>query len=729
LLLFLSCGLFVRSQVTPYILITDADDNTPLPLAFIVLKSLGNGLSQKSVSNQSGMIEVPVSFSLPIEIKVNYLGYIYFIDTIRGMETFVVKLQKDARYLKEAIITDPLSIRQNSQSVQKFQVLDAKIIEQMAAINLKDVLTNQLNFRISQDNATGSSNLSLQGIGGQNVKILIDGVPIIGRVFDQVDLAQLNLNNIERIEIVEGPLSVSYGTNALAGVINIVTKKQTGKKLEVGITSYNESNRTHNNFAFVNISGPKLSGQLNVGRNFFGGWSLKETDRTWDWNLKEQYYTRAQFFYNIKAWELNYRLEGMHEKLKDRGTPNIYGEKAIDEYFFTNRLDNILQINGKIKGRLPLQTIVVYNIYNRLREKRIKDLISLTETKTDNPQDLDTTSFKAATIRSVFQGKKSKLSWLAGLDLTYEWGSGGRIKEGGAAVGDFAAFTSSELAVNKKFQIRGGIRAAYHTLYNAPLIPSLQMVYSTKLKWLYRASWAKGFRAPTLKELYLNFVDANHQVYGSANLEPEKSDNFQAGVEHKWNRTGSLLKVELNLFYNDIRNKIDLLIISPTEGSYTNFGSFNSMGGNWRLTYNCKNFGNQLGLSYTGIKNSGFQSSSKNFNWTPEIQFNTNYKFEKRRWVLSLFVKYNGAVKQVNSNLETNEQSTFKTNPYTWMDFNVIRQFKNGLTLGFGVKNLLNITNVSSTLVSGVHSQSGSGISIGTGRTYYLKMDYKWNKK
>ena len=67
--------------------------------------------------------------------------------------------------------------------------------------------------------------MSVQGLSGENVKILIDGVPVVGRLNGNVDLSQINLTNIERVEIVEGPLSVNYGTNALAGTINLITKK------------------------------------------------------------------------------------------------------------------------------------------------------------------------------------------------------------------------------------------------------------------------------------------------------------------------------------------------------------------------------------------------------------------------------------------------------------------------------------------------------------------------
>src|SRR5690242_6859536 len=98
----------------------------------------------------------------------------------------------------------------------------------MAAQNLKEALSYELNIHLMEDNILGSG-LQIQGIGGENVKILIDGMPITGRQNGNIDLSQILMDNVERIEIVEGPLSVSYGTDALAGTINIITKKNQSK--------------------------------------------------------------------------------------------------------------------------------------------------------------------------------------------------------------------------------------------------------------------------------------------------------------------------------------------------------------------------------------------------------------------------------------------------------------------------------------------------------------------
>src|SRR5690606_8167852 len=104
---------------------------------------------------------------------------------------------------------------------------------------------NENNLRISQDGVLGSS-LSIMGVSGENIKIMIDGVPIIGRLDGSIDLSQISLNDIERIEIIEGPLSTVYGTNALGGTINLITKKDGLKKWSVQPGVYYESSGQYN---------------------------------------------------------------------------------------------------------------------------------------------------------------------------------------------------------------------------------------------------------------------------------------------------------------------------------------------------------------------------------------------------------------------------------------------------------------------------------------------------
>lgn len=138
--------------------------------------------------------------------------------------------QKDSTgiiQLEDVVITGGYKPGSVKNSVYQVKVISETQIKKIAPSSLQDVLNSQLNFRFSHDNATGGSNLNLLGLSGQYVKILIDGVPMVGRqgVSNEININQVDVNSIERIEIIEGPMSVIYGADALAGVINIITKK------------------------------------------------------------------------------------------------------------------------------------------------------------------------------------------------------------------------------------------------------------------------------------------------------------------------------------------------------------------------------------------------------------------------------------------------------------------------------------------------------------------------
>src|SRR5690606_17844973 len=105
-------------------------------------------------------------------------------------------------------------------------VINQEQIRLRGATNIQSVLNTELGMRFSNDLTLGTSDIELMGMSGQNVKILLDGVPVIDRGSTRESLGQIDINTVEKIEIVEGPMSVSYGSDALAGVINIITKKQ-----------------------------------------------------------------------------------------------------------------------------------------------------------------------------------------------------------------------------------------------------------------------------------------------------------------------------------------------------------------------------------------------------------------------------------------------------------------------------------------------------------------------
>src|SRR5690606_18204997 len=115
-----------------------------------------------------------------------------------------------------------------------------KTIEKLGMANLAEVLSTQLNMQVTTDLILGSG-LTMQGISGENIQIMIDGVPVIGRLDGNIDLSQIQMNNIRRIEVIEGTMSAQYGSNASGGVINLITRTSQVPKFQISTRNRAES--------------------------------------------------------------------------------------------------------------------------------------------------------------------------------------------------------------------------------------------------------------------------------------------------------------------------------------------------------------------------------------------------------------------------------------------------------------------------------------------------------
>src|SRR5690606_30202757 len=151
----------------------------------------------------------------------------------KTQETFVLK--QSTEELETVVVTGSFEPQSARQSVYQVRTIGAEVIQNRAPSNVQEILSTELGIRFSQDNALGSSNMELLGMSGQNVKILIDGIPMVGRqgTSNEININQIDINRIGRVEIVEGPMSVVYGADALAGVINIITKADDAQKLSL----------------------------------------------------------------------------------------------------------------------------------------------------------------------------------------------------------------------------------------------------------------------------------------------------------------------------------------------------------------------------------------------------------------------------------------------------------------------------------------------------------------
>lgn len=685
------------------------------------------------------------------EITIYELGFSKIKDTVKGNVDKVYVLTKELSSINEVVVTAQFAPNSPEKAVHNIKIIDAKKIAAMGAVNLRDVMMNEPNVTVTQDNILGSG-FSLQGIPGQNVKILINGVPVIGRVADNVDPSQINMNNVERIEVVQGPLSVSYGTDALAGTINIITKVSGGNALNLSAETYYESIGQYNLNASAGWGYKKHSFQFNGGRNYFDGWSqgdkqfkydfnpVADSTRVQTWNPKEQYFATFNYTYRLKSLTFGYIFDYFNETIKNKGLPdtNTTTIFAKDDYYRTHRINNGISVSGKISPKFNLNGVAAYNYFRRNKNSYVKDLTDLQQNLSIDDGAQDTSIFTSAMSRLSLSNvnEHANLNYEVGYDLRYDYTTGARIENQKQHMGDYAVFSSVEWTPIKELTFRPGVRLAYNTKYDAPIVPSINMRYGIPLhnsandKITLRASYAKGFRAPSLKELYFDFVDINHNIVGNPDLKAEQSDNFDFSANYIHSKGDWSTKTEVYAFYNNIKNRIDMAMTDSTGTSYAyfNLDFYKTLGAQLQQSFGYRHLKTTFGVSFIGRYNSlAAETQSATFLFAPELRCNVFYEWFSKGITFGFFYKYNGKIPAYQQQADGSITQVSNA-AYNWADASISKSFFNRkLALTVGAKNLFNVTSINSGAVSGAHSTSDGSVSIGTGIGYFFKLGYHFS--
>jgi outer membrane receptor for ferrienterochelin and colicins len=345
----------------------------------------------------------------------------------------------------------------------------------------------------------------------------------------------------------------------------------------------------------------------------------------------------------------------------------------------------------------------------------------------------DTQTFNASVFRTIYGFDKKKtlgIETLVGFDGNYEIGTGSRIAKGSQDQLEAALFVSSEKQLTSYALVRGGMRYAYNSAFESPLLYSLQTKFTLPHSQVIKVAYGKGFRAPSLKELYLDFVDARHSVFGDSTLMSETSHSFTASYMKYYKAGKSQMSTTVDGFYNNMSDKIELIITGATSGVYGNIGNYQSVGGDISQKILYKDFGLNASLNYTGIYN-GVEGSEKDFFFSPQVVLNPTYTWEKNGVSANLFFNYFGKVSRVFSSVDSANVNVREQDAYSMLDFTINKSFKNEkLRLTFGARNLLGVVNINSnTTEVGAHTPSTNFTSVSPGRTYFINVRYELFKK
>ncbi|MFN3874878.1 MAG: TonB-dependent receptor plug domain-containing protein, partial [Flavobacteriales bacterium] len=307
-------------------------------------------------------------------------------------------------------------------------------------------------------------------------------------------------------------------------------------------------------------------------------------------------------------------------------------------------------------------------------------------------------------------------------------GAGDRI-EGEQRITDLALFASAEWKATDAITLRPGLRAAHNSRYAAPVVPSLNVRWSFADRFVARASYAEGFRAPSLKERHLFFVDVNHAITGNPGLRAERSRSGMAGMSYRHAKDRVVYTSEINAFFNDVR---DLIALARREGAsftYANIGRMRTAGGSAGAGWDNGHWQVSVGWAVTIRQDALAGGALADWAATPELRGSIARQWMRQGWTAAMFWKHQGAQPAYAIGPDGGIQRG-RIAAFYLADATITKQlWAKRLALSAGCKDLFNVRNLPAALNGGVHDGGAGVVPMTTGRTFFLRAEIELKQR
>ena len=722
--------------------ILSKSDSTPIPFVNVQIIDLQLKKEHQLISDTTGFFKLPSNNKFLVLTRV--LSFTDYSDTLSGNHDHFIYLEQSNFNIDRVVVTGRVKPQLADKSIYRIDVIDQKIIESKAANSLGDVLTTELGIQYRSEGVLGDF-IRIQGLTGEHIKILLDGVPISGRTGGLIDLNQINLENIAHIEIIEGPMSVLYGSSAMA-IVNLISKQPSNEQATFNLTAYSESEGIYNFNGQYSKSFNQHALSGHIARNFNSGWSPNTESRFKYFKPKAQYIGGINYEWRTERFDMQLQSDLVYEKLQDLDSvhPGIIFDEitgnttvtylATDFYHFTTRLNNRLNYRRILNKSNWIGFQMGYSYFKKRKDSYTKDLSTLEQSPSSNPELFDTTFYHTLQSKLLFYSEEvTNTEIQTGIDFTHEQSEGKRTK-GKQHINDAAFFANLLYRPVEFFSLQPGVRAIYNSTFKAPVIYSINTLYNPG-NFRMRASLGRSFRAPSLKELYIEFIDNNHHILGNPDLEPENGYNISFNSNYTFIRRWGKIVPEISLFYNNIEHAIQLALDldRPGYGHYFNIdeSSYKTKGFRFHLS---SNFTNSLSIGAGIAQTEKSKLNIENqYSSSTDFSVDISYTFAPIDLTTNIQYKYTGKYYDYVGTFNFDQELTGileqEFSGYQIMNLVFMRKFiKDKLNLSFGIKNIFDITLIETKGTLNVHGGGENNALAGYGRTYFIKLKYRFNK-
>ena len=440
--------------------------------------------------------------------------------------------------LNEVVVTGTRTPKFLKETPIQTRVINAKELARLDATNVQDLLQQELpgvEFSYAMNQQT---HLNFSGFGGQGVLFLVDGERLAGETMDDVDFTRLNMDNVERIEIVKGAASALYGSNATGGVINIITKRNR-QPWTLNVNARYAKHNEQRYGATWGLNSKHWNNMLSAHFNRMDNYDVHSAANPVTRIISTVYGDKTVNLKEQLTWSpaSNFRLTGragyfFRETVRSADQPERYRD-----------FSGGLRMNWQMSDADGLQASYAFDQYDKSDYQRITRLDIRDYSNVQN-------SFRLLYNHTFGDGDVLTV----GSDLLHDYLFNTNLEGETRKQDSWDLFVQYDWRLNDRWELVGALRYDYFSDgKDSHLTPKLNICYKPLRNLAIRAGYGMGFRAPTLKEKYYDFdMSGIWIVEGNEHLKSEVSHNFNLSAEY----TKGHYNYTASIYYNKVKNKL-----------------------------------------------------------------------------------------------------------------------------------------------------------------------------
>jgi len=617
-------------------------------------------------------------------LQVSAIGFeeAQLLVSVPQSEPLEIPLKETLFQMGSVVVTGTRSGKIHQNVPIATEVISRHEIDQSGALDLGELLAQRSGVSVSTS-VEGGTIVNILGMDSKYVLILVDGQPVIGKFNNRNALDQISTAIIDKVEIIKGPSSSLYGSEAMGGVINVITRRKiTARPLSLKLR-YTGSDRTFNPFV-------RDRGKYDLRLNYFKQWKVLRIQFDFDYlaaNVDKtiQYIDIDQYdrfsFGNTMEWKWSER-----QKLKWNTT--LFSNQEASETNLMNADTKIVRHTNFLEHQLTplanwqIKSLFRWDRYQRdYTQNRPWGALVKAEHTTEKQQELE--------VNSLLTIAKSSIN--TGIEYSRDHFFSDRVAGGQRSLPSIGIYGQVEYSLAPDITLVSGLRWDDNQEIDPVVSPRIAAMLGFANRWKFRFSWGQGFRMPSFMDRYINW---NHQqfgyeIIGNPNLKPETSSGSTVGLEYY--HQGEYL-VSITLYHNLFRQMIVDYLISPGKFTYVNVDRVRYMGmeiqGRW---YASRRWLASWGYNWAYNKNltTGKLVANQPLHMA---HLRGSYKSSDERFSTALKLKFMGPYLVDEFVVATQTMETGERQAYFLVDVDSKLKITTDLTFGIGVLNLLNTT-------------------------------------